>query len=66
MGMGILLIGFAIAVMILFIPVAIGVGIKIIATDWYIANRRTLIIGLGALEIALLAAICVVFFGLAV
>ncbi len=66
MGVGILLIGLAIVVMILFIPVAIGVGIRIIATDWYVANRRNLIIGLAAMDAVLVVLLFVAFFGLAI
>ncbi len=66
MGAEFLLIVLAIAVMILFIPVAIAVGIKIIATDWYLQNRRSLFVGLAVLEIILLLLIFVTFFGVAI
>ena len=61
----IFLIVLAIAVMILFMPVAIGVGIKILAPDWYVANRRNILLTLGLVMVVLLIGILVIFFGLA-
>ena len=61
----IFLIVLAIAVMILFMPVAIGVGIKILAPDWYVANRRNIVLTLGLVMVVLLIGILVIFFGLA-
>ncbi|QJB68571.1 hypothetical protein [Parasphingorhabdus halotolerans] len=62
----IFLIVLAIAVMILFMPVAIGVGIKILAPEWYLANRRNIILTLGVIIAVLLIGILVIFFGMAI
>ncbi|WP_162559086.1 hypothetical protein [Sphingorhabdus sp. EL138] len=54
----------AIIVMLLFVPIAIGLGLFIIAPDWSQENRQTIIISIGIVDFLLFAAVILLFFAI--
>lgn len=54
----------AIIILVLFIPIAIGLAIFIIAPDWFRANRNAVIVGIGIADFLLLAAMALLLLGI--
>lgn len=58
------LIFFAIIIMVLFIPIAVGLALFIIVPDWFRANRNAVIIGVAIADFLLFAAMVLLLFGI--